>query len=83
MGSLALSAEHLPPRPITPRTPREYRIVARWWEAEAARGYTSSDTSLRYARNMRWAAELAGLYGYLPWLDLLRAASYKNPEAVR
>lgn len=42
-----------------PRTWGEYMRCARWWELEARRGYASSEDSLRYASNMRWAAEAA------------------------
>jgi len=67
--------------PAFPRTRRDYRLVARWWEREAQRGYDSSASSARYARNMRWAAELAGLYGPGSWLELIARAGVKNPEA--
>lgn len=63
------------------RTRAEYRRCARWWELEAKRGYPSSADSLRYARNMRWAAELAGLHGPGTWLELIKRAGVKNPEA--
>lgn len=43
---------------VTPRTQREFRRTARWWELEAMRGYDSSAKSLEYAANMRWLAEL-------------------------
>lgn len=46
-----------------PRTRRDYRKVARWWELEARRGYPSSGDSLRYASNMRLLAEWSGLFG--------------------
>ena len=40
--------------------PLSRRLPARrvWWELEALRGHKSADDSRRYARNMRWAAEL-------------------------
>ena len=66
----------------TPRTPREYRCVARWWELEAARGYESSPASQRDARNMRWAAELAGLFGPGTWAELLARSGHPNPETT-
>ena len=53
-----------------PRTRSEYRAVARWWELEARRGYASSSVSLRYAANMRWAAQVAGETGPGTWLEL-------------
>lgn len=62
---------------------RGYRVRARWWELEARRGYPSSGESLRYARNLRWAAELAGLHGPGAWLDLIRRAGAENPEVRR
>lgn len=67
----------------SPRTRREYRIKARWWDLEARRGYPSSPDSLRYAANMRWAAELAGLHGPGTWLELIQRAGTKNPEGKR
>lgn len=71
----------LRPMPIVPRTHAEYRRVARWWELEAQRGHASADASRRYARNMRWAAELAGLLGPGTWLELLERSGHPNPEA--
>lgn len=71
------------PRPTTLRTRRDYRRAARWWELEAKRGYPSSGDSLRYAANMRWAAELAGLHGDGTWLELVARAGVENPEARR
>lgn len=43
---------------VTPRTRRDFRWRARWWDLEAMRGYPSSDDSRRYAANMRWLVEL-------------------------
>ncbi len=57
-------------RPATLRSRTDYRRAARWWELEARRGYPSSPDALRYARNMRWAAELTETYGEGTWLDL-------------
>lgn len=61
------------PPPITPRTRRDYRRVARWWELEAMRtgnGKESVDLARRYASNMRWAAELVGWFGEGSWPEL-------------
>lgn len=44
--------------PVMPRTRRDLRVVARWWELEAMRGYPTSDKSREYAANMRWLVEL-------------------------
>lgn len=66
--------------PAFPRTSRDYRACARWWELEARRGYASAPSSLRYARNMRWAAELAGLFGPGTWTELLSRSGHENPE---
>jgi hypothetical protein len=30
---------------------------------------------------MRWAAELAGIFGPGTWLELLKRSGHKNPEA--
>jgi hypothetical protein len=69
---------------------RAYLRSARWWELEAARGHTttlySADgcaRSRRYARNMRWAAELARIYGPGTWLELITRAGVPNPEPGR
>jgi hypothetical protein len=78
---IAAAQRRLPRIPSQPRTRQEYRIVARWWELEARRMYESATSSVRYAQNMRWAAELAGLYGPGPWLELIARAGVKNPEA--
>lgn len=66
-----------------PRTWGEYMRCARWWELEARRGYPSSADSLRYANNMRWAAELAREHGPGTWQELLRRSGAKNPEDQR
>jgi hypothetical protein len=50
--------QRLGPSPVTPRTRRDFRRRARWWELEAMRGYPSSDRSREYAANMRWLVEL-------------------------
>lgn len=63
----------------TPRSRTDYRRVAYWLELEAQRGYESSEKTAEYARNMRWAAELAELYGPGTWLELIRRAGAKNP----
>ena len=57
---------------VTPRTRQEFRACARWWEMEAVRSPTSKASSMEYARNMRWAAELAGIYGPGTWDQLKR-----------
>ena len=63
-----------------PRTYREFRRHARWWELEALRGYdwiltgstiTSSDASAMYARNQRLLSELALLHGSGTGVELL------------
>lgn len=64
----------------SPCTWGEYMRVARWWELEALRGYASSADSLRYAANMRWAAELAREFGPGSWSQLLRRSGRRNPE---
>jgi hypothetical protein len=71
----------VPRRVVTPRWPREYRRNSRWWVLEASRGYPSSPDSVRYARNMRWASELAALHGPGAWLELIERAGVRNPEA--
>lgn len=71
------------PRGTVARTRTDYRRTARWWELEARRGYASHQDSLRYAANMRWAAQLAGLYGDGTWLELLDRSGSANPEAGR
>ena len=48
----------LRPLPVTARSRRDLRVLARWWELEAQRGYPSSDKSREYAANMRWLIEL-------------------------
>ena len=67
-------------RVMTPRTRMQYLAAARWWELEALRGYPSAKDSLRYARHMRWAAELA-LYKPGTWLELVQRVGIKNPGA--
>jgi hypothetical protein len=62
------------------RTRADYRRTARWWELEARRGYASHRASLRYAANMRWAAELVREYGEGTWLELLARSGHRNPE---
>ena len=57
-------------RSAVDRTPQDYRRTARWWELEALRGYECAEESRQYGRNMRWAAELAGIYGPGTWLEL-------------
>lgn len=64
-----------------PRTWGEYMRSARWWELEARRGYASSANSLRYARNMEWAAELAREFGPGTWLELLKRSGHRSPVA--
>ncbi len=64
----------------TPRTRREDLRTGRWWALEASRGYPSSPASSRYARNMRWAAELAALHGPGTWPELIGRAGLANPE---
>lgn len=66
--------------PAFPRTHRDYRKVARWWELEAMRGYPSAEASRGYARNMRWAAELAGLFGPGDFLELLVRSGHPHPD---
>ena len=67
----------------SPRTRLQYLCVARWWELEARRGYASSADSLRYAANLRWAAELARDHGPGTWSELIARAGVENPEAHR
>ena len=67
-------------RIAAPRTREDYVIAARWWELEAERGYASARSSIRYSRNMRWAAELAAAHGPGTWLELLERSGNKNPE---
>lgn len=71
------------PLAVTNHTRRDYLRCARWLELEAKRGYGSSADSWRYARNMRWAAELVGIYGPGTWLELIARAGVKNPEDRR
>jgi hypothetical protein len=68
------------PMLATPRTRDDYRRRARWWELEARRGRGSSEQSARYARNMRWAAELTESHGPGTWLELLARSGNPNPE---
>lgn len=60
---------------VTPGDRATYRRLARWWELEARRGYSSSVDSLRYAANMRWAAEIAGQHGPGTWPELTAKAA--------
>lgn len=69
------------PLPLTARTRTDYLRYARWLHLEARRGYESAAATARYARNMRWAAELAREYGPGTWLELIARAGVKNPEA--
>jgi hypothetical protein len=68
--------------PAVPRTQRDYRRVAQWWELEAMRGYPSFERSRDYANNMRWAAEVAWLTGPGTWLEL-KARSVAGNFAAR
>lgn len=68
-------------RSAFPRKPRQYMAASRWLALEAKRGYPSSADSLRYAANMRWAAELARVHGPGTWLELIARAGVRNPEA--
>lgn len=43
---------------VVPRTRRDFRRIARWYELEAMRGYPSHMKCLEYAANMRWIVEL-------------------------
>jgi hypothetical protein len=70
----------LTPRVACPRSGGEYRRVARWYELEALRGYASASDSARYGKSMRWAAELAGLFGPGSFEELLRRSGRDNPE---
>lgn len=72
----------LSPQAVTARTRLDYRKRARWWELEARRGYSSSSDSLRYAANMRWAAELAGIYGNETWLELSTKQAQATADAL-
>lgn len=69
-GLLSEMQRRLGRQPTVPRTQRDYRRVAQWWEIEAMRGYPSSERSREYANNMRWAAEVAWLSGPGTWLEL-------------
>jgi hypothetical protein len=74
------------PSPITPRTRRDYRRIARWWELEAVRTGSGEDAAQcrRYASNMRWAAELVGWFGEGTWPELnARYASAVEREKQR
>lgn len=73
----------LGPLPIGPRTRNQYRILARWWELEAKRGYRSSSDSLRYAANMRRAAALTEFLGPGTWLELQDRAAEAQERAKR
>ncbi len=73
----------LRPLPVfVPRTRRDYLRTGRWWALEASRSYPSSSDSIRYARDMRWAAELAAVHGPGSWLELIARARAVTPEAV-
>jgi hypothetical protein len=80
MIDIDAAQRRLSPTALTPRTNAEYRRIARWWELEAMRGYPSAEDSLRYARNCRWAAELAGLFGPGTWLELLVRSGHPHPD---
>lgn len=58
----------------------EFLRKARWWDTEVARGYPSAANSARYAKNMRWAAELVLFHGPGAWLELIERAGVPNPE---
>ena len=68
------AAQRAPSRLVTvatPRTAREYRDVARWWNREADRpGATASADARVYAANMRHAARLVAVYGPGTWAQL-------------
>lgn len=64
------------------RTRAQYLRNATWWELEARRGYPSSVDSARYARNMRWAAELTVFHGAGTWRELIARAGVQNPEGT-
>lgn len=81
--SITEAQQRLPRAPSSPQLARHYRLVARWWELEARRGYDSSADSRRYAENMDWAAELVALFGPGTWTELLDRSGCKNPEAGR
>jgi hypothetical protein len=70
-------------RSVTCQTRRDYLRQARWWALEASRdyGHRSSSSAECYARNMRWAAELAALHGPGTWLELIGRAGVAEPEA--
>lgn len=82
-AAITAAQRHLRWLPVEPRTRADYRKHARWLELEARRGYGSSGSSLRYAANMRWAAELAGLFGPGTWQELLARSGHPNPEAPK
>jgi hypothetical protein len=65
----------IPRRPAVLRTRDDYRRTARWWELEARRSYPSYRSSLEYAANMRWAAEMVYFHGPGTWLELKSKAS--------
>ena len=67
---IAAAQRRLSPLPSVPRTRRDYRRVARWWELEARRRGQSYLDCLRYAANMRWAAERVAETGPGTWADL-------------
>lgn len=77
-AEIALRQRLLECRPL-PRTWGEYMRCARWWELEAMRAYASSPSSMRTARVMRWAAELAREFGPATWRELLERAGHPEP----
>lgn len=81
--AITAAQQRLPPSRIgANRTRHDFRRTARWWELEARRGYDSSGRSLSYAVNMRFAAELAGIYGEGTWLEL-KARRERAEQEVR
>jgi hypothetical protein len=71
----------LPRVPVTLRTRRHYVRQLAWYRLEAWRGYDSTDRTLQYASNMKWAAELAQEYGDGTTLEL-RARAGVSPPAT-
>ena len=69
----------LPESSLLPRA--RLRRNARWWELEARRGYPSSDSSLEYARNLRWLVELLdnGVNIRQPFHVLLKVCPAASP----
>jgi hypothetical protein len=71
----------IPRRPVVLRNPRDHFRAARWWRLESMRGYASSAESAQYARNLRWAGELAMIHGPGKWAELsaiARSAAKEN-----